>query len=143
MSFGARVGETFLMPHPGGDREHMWVVISEKGNEVVIVNFNSRKRWSDETVILASEDHPYINRSTVVTYADARRVSKEKLIELFQQGERELTGSAKLLSPHADCSAKLLRKIKEGVNESEFTPLEIKEFCEIVEISNNANEGTK
>lgn len=96
---------------------------------MLIVNFNTLRRGSDQTVVLDLEDHPFISRPTVVTYADARIVPQERLVELYQLGQTAI-GSEQLLRPHSDCSPELLARITAGVQASKFTPLEVKEFCE-------------
>ena len=121
-NFEASVGASFMMPHPQGDIDHLWVIFAKNGNEVAIVNFNTFRRGADETVILDQGDHPFIRRKTTVTYSDSMIVESNLLHKLEETG--------KMLVPHAFCSTELLEMIQDGAVESEFTPLKILRFME-------------
>ncbi len=119
------VGTCFLMPHPDGKVAHLWVVVAMKDDTIVVVNFNSQRDGSDTTTILDTGDHPFIKRPTVVTYTDSIICSKSNIEELLKSTNSPIT-------LHSDCPAATLKKIKDGLITSDFTPMKVIRFCQTI-----------
>lgn len=117
-------GETFLLPKPGHNVEHLWIVLTEPDDSnpsrVAIVNVTTRRAGSDTTVVLAPGDHPFIDHESVVFYRDTTLAPAHKLIQAVSIG---------VATRHADLEADLLRVICEGLLQSPFTEPRIKEYC--------------
>ncbi len=115
-------GSTFLMPHPRGQTDHLWIVVAEKDDEIVIVNLNTQRKGSDLTTLLEPADHPFIKHETVVTYADAM-ITRKDLVEKLSKTEPPG------ITFHAACSRALLEKVRLGIEASAWTPLKVLRFC--------------
>ncbi len=68
-----QAGQTILLPKPGSDIAHLWVVLTapDVTGTVVLVNFTTQRAHSDPTLILQPGDHRFIKHPTAVHYADA------------------------------------------------------------------------
>jgi hypothetical protein len=104
---------------------HLYVVLTEPSGEppeVAIVNFSSYRDGLDDTVILEPGDHSFIKRTSFVNYAEATKVTVAKLQTIV---EMDIT------VPHRErCSPELLRRIRDGVQASDFTSLKFQRYCE-------------
>lgn len=110
------VGDTVMLPKPGHEKEHLWALITApdpKSGDAVMVNLTTQRPHSDTTTIIHAGEHPFVDRPTVVFYADARMVDVKILEEGLRQG---------LLRQHAALSAEVLQRIQEGLFVSRFTP---------------------
>jgi len=116
-------GQTILLPKPGHDTAHLWVVVvsaSKITGEAVIVNLTTQRTHSDPTVILQPGDHPFVQHATVAFFADARIVDGR----LLAKGVEACT-----FRKHVDCSPALLQRIQEGLFSSPHTPNKVKVFA--------------
>jgi hypothetical protein len=71
----ASLGGSFMLPKPGQDAEHLWVLITGPDpatHEAIMVNITTQRPHSDTSTMLNSGDHPFIQRPSVVFYSDAR-----------------------------------------------------------------------
>lgn len=120
-------GTTFYYQENTYSNSHLYVILTEPENVrgticVVSVNFTTRRsagRGSDMTVVLNVGDHPFIKRPSVVVYNDAMFFSAEKLIRYINE-EQSLAD---------DVEEKVLKRIQQGLLDSDFTPIEIWEYC--------------
>ena len=69
-----RAGQTILLPKPGHDTAHLWVILTAPDAQglVLLVNFTTLRPHSDRTVEIQAGDHPFVVHPTVVHFADAR-----------------------------------------------------------------------
>jgi len=75
------------------------------------------------STILDTGDHPFITHPTVVTFSDSIICSKSKIEELLKSTNSPIT-------LHSDCPEATLKKIKEGLITSDFTPMKVIRFCQ-------------
>ena len=118
-----RAGQTLLLPKPGHDTKHLWVVAvaaNPATQEVVIVNLTTQRPHSDATVVLQPSDHEFVNHPTVVFYADARIVDGRTIDAAIEGG---------MFPTHRDCSPALLLRIQQGLFDSPHTPQKVKLFA--------------
>jgi hypothetical protein len=88
---------------------HLWVVLCDPippRDEILMVMLTTARAYTDDTVVLAKGDHPFVERNTAVSYgtADYRRVSA--LIAAMQRGRCELRETM---------SARILRRVQDGL----------------------------
>lgn len=113
------LGDSLTLPKPNQSVEHLWIVITKPDpvtRRVILVGLTTKRPHSDTTTILVVGDHPFINRDSVIFYADARMVDEALL-------------DNPLLAPrkHKTFSCSVLSKIQGGVLSSPQTPGKIKE----------------
>lgn len=114
------LGNTFMLRKPGSDTEHLWALVTDPdpaSGEAIMVNLTTLRPHSDMTTILQPGDHPFVDRPTVVFYADARLVKAAQVDACLASG----MGRA-----HAPLSAGVLRRIQAGLSVSPFTPQKAK-----------------
>lgn len=114
------LGDTVMLPKPGQEVEHLWALITAPDpntGEVIMVNLTTRRPHSDTTTILYPGDHPFVDRPTVVLYADARLVKVSSLDAGIAQGVGRRG---------ATMTATVLKRVQEGLLSSLFTPAKIK-----------------
>lgn len=117
-----KAGQTILLPKPGQDTYHLWVILLAQEpamNETVMVNLTTQREHSDKTTILQTGDHPFVVHTTAVHYADARIVDARKIAAALENGA---------FPTHCDCSGALLDKIRSGLFASPFTPGKVKTY---------------
>lgn len=113
------IGDSFLLPKPGQQVEHLWIVIivpHPRTHDVIMVNLTTIRSHSDMTTILNPGDHPFVNRPSAIYYADARIADSRLLDRALNSG----TATA-----HQVFNAALIAKIQSGINQSQFTPQKI------------------
>ena len=116
----AGLGDTIILPKPGAEKEHLWVVITNPdpiAGEVIMVNLTTQRPHSETTTILLPGEHPFIDRPTVAFYHDAR-LAKAVLLDscITQRVGRN----------HASASPELVAKLQDGLLASPFTSPKIK-----------------
>ena len=110
-----------MLPKPGQETEHLWVLITKPdpaSREAIMVNITTQRPHSDTTTVLKPGDHPFIQRPSVVFYADARTVDTRLLDQAVASGA---------FRAHTAFSGSVLARIQAGVSASPFTPKKIKE----------------
>lgn len=68
------LGDTVLLPKPAQDKPHLWVLVTAvnpQTGHAIIVNFTTERPHSDKTVVIQPGEHPFVDRPTVVFFADA------------------------------------------------------------------------
>lgn len=116
----AGVGDSFMLPKPGQETEHLWVLITNPDpgrREAIMVNVTTQRPHSDTTTILKVGDHPFIQKPSVIFYADTRMVNTGLLDAAVTRGACQ---------PHAQFQDTVLRRIQSGVIASPLTPKKIK-----------------
>ncbi|GFE72320.1 hypothetical protein [Chroococcus sp. FPU101] len=122
-------GTTFLYRKNSYSISHLYIILTDCEDVngvlcVVSVNITTQTRigrGSDTTVILNVGDHPFIKKPSVVNYNDAEFSSVEKLIRYINE-EQSLNDD--------DLEKEVLRKIQQGLLDSDRTPIEILEYCQ-------------
>ena len=112
-----------MLPKPGQETEHLWVLITKPDpatQEAIMVNITTQRPHSDTTTVLNRGDHPFIQRPSVVLYADARTVDSS-----FARSSVGLRDHFREAMPHF--SDPVLGRIQAGLQTSPFTPKKIKE----------------
>ena len=105
----ARLGDSFLLPKPGRETEHLWVLITNPDPatyEAIMVNVTTQRPHSDTTTILNVEDHPFLQKPSVIFYADARAVDTRLLDGAMQRGA---------CSTHAAFEKAVLQRIRRAL----------------------------
>jgi hypothetical protein len=114
------LGDTVLIPKPGHDKSHLWVLltaVNPQTGEVIIVNFTTQRPHSDTTVVIQIGEHRFVDRPTVVFYSDARFTRLAALEAAVNQG---------IASRHDPLKPALLTRVQEGLLKSPFTPAKIR-----------------
>lgn len=60
------LGDTVLIPKPGQDKSHLWVVVTAvnpQSGEVIIVNFTTERPHSDKTLVIQPGEHRFVGSS--------------------------------------------------------------------------------
>ena len=117
----ANLGESWMLPKPGQETEHLWVLITRPdpaSREAIMVNVTTQRPHSDNTTVLNRGDHPFIQRPSVVLYADARTVDARLLDQAVASGS---------FRAHTAFSDPVLGRIQAGLQTSPFTPKKIKD----------------
>lgn len=76
-------------PQPGQEIEHLWLLITNPNpatHEAIMVNVTTQRPHSDTTTILNVGDHPFVQKPSVIFYADARTVDTRLLDAAAQRG---------------------------------------------------------
>ena len=118
-------GDTFLLPKHESDPKHLWVVLTEPNTETglaVCVNITTRQSYSENTVVLAPGEHPFIKHESVVYYSDAQELNLKEL-------EAVLNSHHAICEQRQSCDPALLEKIQQGLLVSQFVKKRIKEYC--------------
>lgn len=108
-----RLGDTFLMPIPTQDCDHLWIVISDPethGGTFIIVNVTGDYFRAGKECVLEAKDHPWIAKECFVTFADALEITPQHSAHLDQligklvkmQGLLEITVLQRII----DCAKK-------------------------------------
>ena len=113
-------GDTFLTGDEEDSDLHLWIVLTPPTEgEVVTVSVTTRRQKSELLVLLRVGDHPFIRHDSVVSYRYAR-------IRTVDEIETALVnGTAKKREP---VSAGLLKRMRDGLVESDFTPNGVRHF---------------
>ncbi|ANV90790.1 hypothetical protein [Picosynechococcus sp. PCC 8807] len=106
--------------------KHLHIILTDpedvKGEIlVVMVNLTTMRQGADTTVILDKSDHPFIKHPSVVAYIHAELFNTKTLLN-YLNAERSLIDF--VLEDEA------LRRVQQGLLESEFTPIEVLEYCQ-------------
>ena len=114
------LGETFLNTNPY-IAVHLWAIVSTPTVEhaVVMFNFTSWKSGCDETCLIKTGEHPFVQHDTVVAYRRGQLLSRAAWNELQRLG---------FYQEHAALSDSLLRRIQQGALDSEFTPIDLQDI---------------
>jgi len=121
------VGDTFLLPKPGGQVEHLWIALEGEndGGEILCVNITTKREDSDSTVILQPGEHGFIKHESVVHYEDARWMPMKQVCALVDGASTRIVCERSYA-----CTYALMDKVKNGLLASKRTPIGIKTFCQ-------------
>jgi hypothetical protein len=119
------LGDTFLTGDEQDDTLHLWIILTPPSEgEVVTVSVTTKRRRSETLVQLHPGDHPFIVHDSVIAYSYARIRTVEE-IEVAVA-----SGAAKLREP---VSPELLRRVCNGLIDSDFTPNGIRHFYKSIQ----------
>jgi hypothetical protein len=116
----AGLGDSFMLPKPGQETEHLWVLITKPDpatHEALMVNLTTKRPHSDTTTILNVGEHPFVQKPSVIFYADARIVDTRLLDAAVQRGACRM---------HAPFQPPVIARIQAGISASPLTPRRIK-----------------
>jgi hypothetical protein len=106
-------GDTFLTGD-GSEDLHLWIIITPPTEgEVVTVCMVTAHKKSERLVVLNVGDHPFIKHESIIAYRWSRIRAVDEIETAF------LTKAAKQREP---MSESLLKKMQNGLLDSEFTP---------------------
>ena len=112
-------GDCVLLP--SRDRKkppHLWTVLTPpKAGKVIIVNFTTKRDFSDPSTVLNVGDHPFVKHLTVIDYYKTQLVNVAPLKEGIKNG---------WFSEHSALKPEILRRVQEGLLKSPHTPKKIK-----------------
>jgi len=119
----ATYGDTFLFCDEDEEESHLKVIITEptKDGLVATVSVTTRHKKSDAMVPLEVGDHPFIKHPSVISFAYAKVRTIKQIDQVIARGD------AKKCEPMDE---KFLRRARNALGESEFTPYEVLEFYE-------------
>lgn len=110
-------GETFLIPD--GISTHLSFIIAVcPDGALIICHFTTRRRYSDCTCVVVKDEHPFIEKDTVVKYDQAYVCPPDRIINLKNVITKNLE----------NLSNSLLARIRQGALDSPQTPDAIKEL---------------
>ena len=113
-------GDTFYAGDDEDDEPHLQIIVtSPEEGEVITVPVTTKRRHSETLVQLSEGDHPFIKWQSVISYAYARIRTVESIEALLK------CGKAKTRAP---VSPELLKKIKMGLTDSDFTPNGVRHY---------------
>lgn len=115
VAFDCSCGSSFIL------NGHLWVIITEpfgSPEQVIIVNLTTKRSHSDTTVILSPGDHSFINRETVISYADTRVIPCTYVKQRVQERDVE---------PRDGFCNRVIQVIRQGLVDSPRTPRNIKQ----------------
>jgi hypothetical protein len=106
------IGDSFVNQNLGSP-EHLWIVVAGPtlADEFVIFNITSWREGCDESCIVESGEHSFVQHRSVVAYARGQLLSREMWALLQRYG----------CNMKARVSPELLRKVQEGALASDFT----------------------
>lgn len=116
-------GDAVVLPQPRNPIPHLWILLTSPDPDgcAVVVNLTSLRPGADQSVKLSSNDHPYIHKPSVISFADARIANvvllEKKIAEVGGHRERA-------------CSPQLLERIRSGALSSPNTPRKIKHYLQ-------------
>lgn len=119
----ARCGETFLLydEENFSEKPHLHVVITEpdESGRLVLVSITSRRAKSDTMVCLETGDHPFITRSSVITFAFSKIITAARLAEMVASGDA---------TPKERASEQLVARAQKGMLETDRAPREVQQL---------------
>ena len=124
-----KCGDTFLTGDGNEDNFHLWIVLtSPNEGEVVTVCLVTAHKRSERLVVLNKGDHPFVQHESVIAYGFSQIRSVEDIQELLR------SGAAK---PRDPVSPELLKKIRAGLVDSDFTPNGVRAYYRLVMAESN------
>jgi hypothetical protein len=120
-------GRTFHYRKDSYSSWHLHIILTEPDSIegtvcIVVVNITTLRndrRGLDTTVILDIGDHSFIDRPSVIAYRKAEFFHAQKLVS-FINDENSLDD---------DLDDEILKRIRKGLLDSDFTPMDIWEYC--------------
>lgn len=111
-----KAGDTFQLVDVAD--QHLWIVISDPNIDaecVLFVNITSYDKYVDQTIILNSGDHPFIQHRSCVEYGRARIARNYDLDQLASQSR------LKIMQP---IGTTILQRLREGASLSNRIKIE-------------------
>lgn len=115
-------GDCFLAGDDEDEKLHLRIVVTPPAPDgcVVTASVTTRRRHSETLLILQPGDHPFIKHESAVTF----RYSE---LSWIQEIEAAIAaGNARRREP---ISPELLKRVQEGLLESDFTPNGVRQFA--------------
>lgn len=113
-------GDTFYAGDTGDDEPHLNIIITPpEAGEVITVPVTTKRKNSEALVQLAVGDHPFIKWQSVISYFYARIRAVEEIEEALRCGEAIQKDPV---------NADLLKKIRMGLRDSDFTPNGVRHY---------------
>lgn len=117
------VGDTFIVPNPRNNKEHLYVVIglTDTGDPIA-VNLTTTE-MDRSTCFLDKGDHPFVTQRSGVNFRDARKaMSLAALEEEVRQG---------FVKPHVAMSRRVVNRIIEAAQSARLFPVVLKRYLKI------------
>jgi hypothetical protein len=116
-----KAGDAFLLPRGAESIPHLHAVVLASDpatGECIIVNFTTKRRGTEQTLVLEAGDHPFIHHETCARFDDAG------IVRLDQLNAAEAKG---LVVRQPSFKPAVLKRIQDGLLKSSFTPKIVKE----------------
>lgn len=115
------VGNTFLIPTPPNNKQHLFIIIAiEQSSRVaLLVNVISPKIGCDESCCIKAGEHPFLIYNSVINYADARITPISNLEYSLKQS---------IIKKESPVSRALLKKVQNGALISPDIPIKYRNF---------------
>lgn len=125
-----QAGDTFFAPWPERDDpiEHLFFVISDPKldrERVVVVPLMTWDEYKDQTCVLETGEHPFVRHRSYIDYGCGDLVKARNVERQLEQKE---------FRAHKPASAKLLARIREGAERSDFLALGLRDVLEEQEL---------
>ena len=109
---------------------HLWVFLTAEDSDgnFLLAPISSDRHYKDQTVILESEDHPWLRHSSVIEYDKTSKYNIRDIQRLVKEGRAYYTenrDSPRLLKPF---SAEVLKRAQEGLLKSKMPPRKTKKY---------------
>lgn len=119
-----KAGSTLVWIEPPEAGPHLWIVLTDpepKSDIVVVVRVETRKKHTENSVILAKGEHPYLTKEqSSVEFSTALPVRASRL-------EQVLGTHSGALQPSVPPG--VLDRVRGGLIASPFTPRHVKDRC--------------
>jgi hypothetical protein len=115
------VGNTFLIPTPPNNKEHLFIIIAidESSNAALLVNVMTPKMGCDKSCCINAGEHPFLEYDSVINYRDARITPIPNLEHNLKKG---------VIKKHSSVSKGLLKRIHNGALISPEIPIKYRNF---------------
>lgn len=116
-------GRAFLLSEYQHQKLHLCFILTDPDcnpAKVVGVMVRTRKRFTDDTVILCPGDHPFIKHESAVHYSTADFFTVAKIVKCADQGHCHI---------QPDMTPELLRRVRQGLLDSPYTVRGVKDYC--------------
>ena len=108
-------GDTLLIWEPSFQKAHLWFMLTDEYSEpprVLAVMLRTRTRFTDDTVLLAPGDHPFIRHESAVHYSTSCEFLVSALSDWMASGT---------CHRRQRMSGALLARVRKGLVDSVFS----------------------
>lgn len=121
------LGDSFLMGNPGGQKKHLWIVISDSakhGGHFVIVNLTSDPVRGEKSCVVKRGEHPWLtDPESYVAFGDALEITP-------QQSKLVQSGFGGHIIPQPSFKRDVVARIAEAAKNSKAFPIILKKYLE-------------
>lgn len=122
---GIHAGSSLLLYNPEFIVPHLWFVVTEpeeNSGKFVAVMLVTRRSFTDKTVVLNDDDHPFVRHLSSVHYSTANYFYLKHIQRAVQKGRCHIK---------EDMTDDLLQRVRDGLLDSPRTPHTIRDYCQV------------